>query len=103
VRAAVEAAGAKLLCPSPYGPDFTPAETALAKRKAPLCRVAARTVNEPWSAIGCPVETSTPDGCANHFAAAGYEPGSMETALMTAPNRRSLRLRPPSASRSAAG
>ena len=74
VRAAIEAAGARLLFLPPYSPDFNPIEMAFSKLKALLRKVAERTVEGLWSAIGRLVDTVTPHECANFFAAAGYEP-----------------------------
>ena len=42
VRAAIEAAGAKLLYLPPYSPDFNPIENAFAKLKALLRKAAER-------------------------------------------------------------
>ncbi|GJD94418.1 IS630 family transposase ISMex41 [Methylobacterium iners] len=74
VRAAIEAAGARLLFLPPYSPDFNPVEMAFSKLKAGLRKAAARTVEGLWAAIGRLIETVTPAECANFFAAAGYEP-----------------------------
>lgn len=74
VRAAIEAAGARLLFLPPYSPDFNPIEMAFSKLKALLRKAAERTVEGLWSAIGRRVDAVTPDQCANLFAAAGYEP-----------------------------
>ena len=74
VRAAIEAAGARLLFLPPYSPDFNPIERAFSKLKAGLRKAAERTVEGLWSAIGRLVDTVTPNECANFFAAAGYDP-----------------------------
>lgn len=74
VRAAIAAAGARLLFLPPYSPDFNPIEMAFSKLKALLRKAAERTVEGLWSAIGRLVDTVTPGECANFFAAAGYEP-----------------------------
>ncbi len=74
VRAAIEAAGARLLFLPPYSPDFNPIEMAFSKLKALLRKAAERTVEGLWSTIGRLVDTVTPHECANFFAAAGYEP-----------------------------
>ncbi|WP_091712264.1 IS630 family transposase [Methylobacterium phyllostachyos] len=73
-RAAIEAAGARLLFLPPYSPDFNPIEMAFSKLKALLRKAAERTVEGLWSAIGRLIDTVTPDECANFFAAAGYDP-----------------------------
>lgn len=74
VRAAIEAAGARLLYLPPYAPDFNPIETAFSKRKALLREAAERAVEGLWSAIGRLIDTVRPNRCADFFAAAGYEP-----------------------------
>ncbi|MGH6915969.1 MAG: IS630 family transposase, partial [Geminicoccales bacterium] len=65
VREAIERAGASLRFLPPYSPDFNPIEMAFAKLKAILRRVAARTVEELWNAIGAAIETFTPNECVN--------------------------------------
>jgi transposase len=71
VRAAIEAAGARLLFLPPYSPDFNPIEMAFSKLKALLRKAAARTMEGLWSVIGRLIDTFRPDECANFFAAAG--------------------------------
>ncbi len=74
VREAIEAAGAQLRFLPPYSPDFNPIENAFAKLKALLRKVAARTIEDLWNAIGDALPQFTPHECANYFTAAGYEP-----------------------------
>ncbi|MDQ0523795.1 transposase [Methylobacterium gregans] len=74
VRAAIEAAGARLLFLPPDSPDFNPIEMAFSKLKALLRKAAERTVEGLWTAIGRLIDTLTPDEGAHFFAAAGYEP-----------------------------
>lgn len=74
VREAIEKAGASLRFLPPYSPDFNPIENAFAKLKAILKRIAARTIDELWVAIGQAVAQLTPTECANYFNAAGYDP-----------------------------
>jgi transposase len=74
VRAAIEAAGARLLYLPPYSPDFNPIENAFSKLKAHLRRAAERTVDGLWSRIGASLLAFTPQECTNFFVAAGYEP-----------------------------
>jgi len=74
VRAAIEAAGARLLYLPPYSPDFNPIENAFAKLKALLRKAAERSVEGLWNAIGHLIDAFTPRECANYFAAAGYDP-----------------------------
>ena len=47
---------------------------AFAKLKALLKRVAARTIDDLWDAIGEAIDKFTPVECTNYFNAAGYEP-----------------------------
>ena len=74
VRRAIEAAGANLLYPPPYSPDFNPIENAFAKLKALLRKAALRTMGALWDQIGTILNLFTPAECANYFKAAGYEP-----------------------------
>ena len=74
VRAAIEAAGARLLFLPPYSPDFNPIEMAFSKLKAGLRKAAERTREGLWTAIGRLVDAVTPDEAANFFVAAGYDP-----------------------------
>ena len=73
VRAAIEAAGGRLLYLPPYSPDFNPIENAFAKLKALLRKAAERTVGALWDAIGRLIDLFTKTECANYFAAAGYD------------------------------
>jgi transposase len=74
VRAAIEAAGAKLLYLPPYSPDFNPIENAFAKLKALLRKAAEPTVEQLWDKIGAILAEFSPTDCENYFAAAGYDP-----------------------------
>ena len=74
VRAAIQAAGARLWLLPPYSPDFNPIENAFAKLKAILRKAAARTIPSLWNAIRDALPQFTPEECANLFKAAGYEP-----------------------------
>jgi transposase len=73
VRAAIEAAGARLLFLPPYSPDFNPIEMAFSKLKAHLRKAAERTIHGLWDAIGRIVDLYSPQECSNYFAAAGYD------------------------------
>jgi transposase len=73
VRAAIEAASARLLYLPPYSPDFNPIENAFAKLKALLRKAAERTVDALWDRIGALLPQFTAQECANYFAAAGYD------------------------------
>ena len=72
-RRAIEEAGASLRFLPPYSPDFNPIENAFSKLKTLLRKVAARTVDDLWNAIGQAIDTFTPSECQNYFAAAGYD------------------------------
>ncbi|MEM6439106.1 MAG: IS630 family transposase, partial [Pseudomonadota bacterium] len=74
VREAIKAAGASLRFLPPCSPDFNPIENAFAKLKALLRKVAARTRDTLWAAVGATLDAFTPDECRNYFSAAGYEP-----------------------------
>jgi transposase len=73
IRAAIEAAGARLMYLPPYSPDLNPIEMAFAKLKAALRKTAARSLEALWTAIADALTTFTPRDCANFFAAAGYD------------------------------
>lgn len=73
IRELIEAKGAKLLYLPPYSPNFNPIENAFAKLKALLRKLAARSVDRLWSALGRFVDRFSPQECANYFAAAGYD------------------------------
>ncbi len=60
VRPAIEATGALLRYLPPYSPDFNPIENAFAKLKAILRKVAARTIDNFWDAIGAMLPQFTP-------------------------------------------
>ncbi len=65
IRAAIEAAGARLLYLPPYSPDLRgsaskPIENAFAKLKAMLRKASERTIDGPWSTIGKIVDTFNP-------------------------------------------
>ena len=61
VRAAIQAAGARLLY-LPYSPDFNPIEMVFSKLKALLRTAAACTVSELWDAIRQAFVAFTPQG-----------------------------------------
>lgn len=74
VRAAIEAAGARLLFLPPYSPDFNPIEFAFSKLKALLRAAAERTKDALWDAVAWAIEKISPQDSANMFTATGYEP-----------------------------
>jgi transposase len=92
VRQAIEASGAERRFLPPYSPDFNPSkasrpsirfltgtrsggrggEMASAKLKAWLNKIAARTIDDLWNAIGNAIGQFTPNECQNYFQATGY-------------------------------
>ena len=72
VREAIKAAGATLRYLPPYSPDFDPIEQAFAKLKAWLRKVARRTLDTLWDAIGDALDLFSPAECSNYFLNAGY-------------------------------
>jgi transposase len=71
-RAAIEAAGCRMLFLPTYSPDFNPIEQAFAKAKQRLRRLQARSYETVVAAVGEALETITPGDCAGFFRAAGY-------------------------------
>ena len=71
---AIRARGAWLLFLPPYSPDLNPIELAFSKLKAHLKRLAPRTVDDLWRAVGQISTIFKPDECANFFKEDGYEP-----------------------------
>jgi transposase len=72
VRAAIRAAGAKLLFLPPYSPDLNPIEQVFAKLKLMLRRAAERTTEDTWRRIGSLLDRFAPDECANYLRNSGY-------------------------------
>ena len=72
VRRAIRSAGAKLFFLPKYSPDLNPIEQVFAKLKHLLRKAAARTIETVVAAIGEPLDTFTPQECANYLANAGY-------------------------------
>jgi transposase len=72
VREAIEQRGASLLYLPPYSPDLNPIEQAFAKLKALLRKLAARTINALWRALGDILARFTPQECLNYLANDGY-------------------------------
>ncbi len=69
----IEQAGATLRYLPPYSPDFNPIENAFSKLKVFLGKAAARTIDDLWDVIRDALPRASPQDCANHFTAAGYE------------------------------
>lgn len=72
VQEAIEAAGAELRYLPPYSPDLNPIEQLFAKFKACLRKIAARSVEALWTAIGQTVTAFHPGECKNYFRHSGY-------------------------------
>jgi transposase len=72
VRAAIATAGAAILYLPPYSPDLNPIEQLFAKLKALLRKVAARTRDALWQAIGRLLAAVPPAACANYLRHRGY-------------------------------
>lgn len=71
---AIRAKRAWLLFLPPYSPDLNPIELAFSKLKAHLKRIAARTIEDLWAAIGQICDLFTEQECLNYFAEHGYAP-----------------------------
>ena len=56
-----------------YSPDLNPIEMAFSKLKALLRKLAARTYEELWQAVGHVCSLFTPKKCYNFFKTAGYQ------------------------------
>ena len=65
--------GAWFLFLPKYSPDLNPIEMAFSKLKALIRKVAARTYEELWQAVGHLCSLFSPKECYNFFKAAGYE------------------------------
>jgi transposase len=68
----VGAAGARVVYLPPYSPDLNPIEMAIAKVKAALRTLAARTVDSLFDAIGVALTTVTAADAANFVRHCGY-------------------------------
>lgn len=68
----VSDADASLLFLPPYSPDLNPIEMAFAKLKTLVRKLAARTYETLWRAVGKVCDLFTPSECRNFFEAAGY-------------------------------
>ena len=75
VRQAIEAAGASQRFLPAYSPDFDPIEQVFAKLKNALRKMARRTVDALWDAIGIALNDFPPDECFNYLKNAGYGSG----------------------------
>ncbi len=72
VRAAIEAAQARVVYLPPYSPDLNPIELVFAKLRRLLQSAAERTIAGLWQRIGTCVDLFSPTECANYLRHAGY-------------------------------
>ena len=72
VRAAIEAAGARIRFLPPYSPDFNPIEMAFAKLKAFLRAVRPRTFDHVVALTAAALAQFTPAECRNYVRHCGY-------------------------------
>jgi transposase len=72
VQASIERAGAELRYLPPYSPDLNPIEQLFAKFKARLRKIAARSIEALWAAIGATVAAFEPGECENYLRHSGY-------------------------------
>jgi transposase len=72
VREAIEAAGASVMYLPAYSPDLNPIEMVFAKIKSILRKMAIRTVEELWEALGSITDCVTATECRNFLRHAGY-------------------------------
>jgi transposase len=72
VRKAIEAAGAAVCFLPAYSPDLDPIEQVFAKLKNTSRKMARRTVDALWDAIGIALDDFSPEECFNYFRNAGY-------------------------------
>ena len=71
-RAAIEAAGCRLVFLPTYSPDFNPIELAFAKCKQALRRAGPRSFDAVVGAVGSALAAVTPADARAFFRAAGY-------------------------------
>lgn len=72
VRAAIEAAGARLVYLPPYSPDFNPIEQVFSKLKALLRKFGERTIDALWQRLGLLLDSFDQHECQNYFRHCGY-------------------------------
>jgi transposase len=72
VRRLVESAGATLLLLPPYSPDFNPIEMAISKVKTVLRKLARRTVEALFDAVGEALASITAGDAMNYITHCGY-------------------------------
>jgi len=72
VRAAIRAAGARLVFLPPYSPDLNPIEQVFAKLKHLMRKAAERTVDATWKRSGEILDLFKPDECRRYLRNSGY-------------------------------
>jgi len=72
VRQAIEAVGAERRFLPPYSPDLDPIEPAFAKVKNSPRKMARRTVDGLWNAVGVAIDDFSPAECLNYFRHSDY-------------------------------
>jgi len=72
VQRAIEEAGASVRFLPAYSSDLNPIEQVFSKLKALLRRMAIRTVDALWKALGTITDCVTPEECINFIRHAGY-------------------------------
>ncbi len=85
VRKVIEAAGAAVCFLSAYSPDLDPIEQVFAKLKNTFRKMARRTADALWDAIGIARDDFSPEECFSYFRNAGY--GSTQSGCALAPHR----------------
>lgn len=73
IRAAIEAAGSRVLFLPPYSPDLNPIEPAWSKTKTYLRAVGARSIELLERAVGEALRLVTSDDCRGWFRYCGYD------------------------------
>ena len=72
MRAAIRAAGAKLLFLPAHSPDLHPVQQAFAKLKLLLRKAAESTVRATWQPNGALQNAFPPNECADYLRNSGY-------------------------------
>ena len=68
----IESAGAKVLRLPPYSPDFNPIEMAISKIKSMLRKLAVRTVESLFAAIGKAIASLSATDAMHYIQYSGY-------------------------------
>ncbi len=72
VRAAIQAAGARLLFLPPYSPDLNPIEQVFAKLKHLMRKACERTIEATWRRSGDLLKLFAPQECGRYLQNSGY-------------------------------